>query len=87
MTPYIVILLALAGISFIQNAAFTWVSRSRNSGDVKYHAFASVCSNGIWFVTNFLIAGQVFKAIETGSYWFLALAGVVYVVTTTAGSC
>lgn len=77
----------LATISFVQNAAFTWVSRSRNSGDVKYHALASVCSNGIWFATNFLIASQVFEAIETGSYWFLAVASIIYVATTTAGSC
>lgn len=81
------ILALLAVVSFIQNAAFTWVSRSRNSGDVKYHAWASVCSNGIWFATNFLIASQVFKALETGSFWFLAVAAAVYVITTTAGSC
>lgn len=82
----IMVLALLAGMAFIQNATFTWVSRSRNSGDVKYHAWASVCSNGVWFVTNFLVAGQVFKAIESGSYQFLAIAGFVYVLATTLGS-
>jgi short subunit fatty acids transporter len=80
------ILALLGSVAFIQNAAFTWVSRSRNSGDVQYHAWASICSNGIWFVTNFLIAGQVFKAIESGSYQFLIVAGLVYVLATTLGS-
>jgi hypothetical protein len=34
----ILILAALAAVSFVQNAAFTAVSRSRNSGDVAHHA-------------------------------------------------
>jgi hypothetical protein len=33
----------------LQNAAFTWVSRARNSGSIGYHAIAAVFSNGIPF--------------------------------------
>lgn len=39
-----------------QNAAFTWVSRARNSGSLGYHAFAACFSNGIWIVSMFFIA-------------------------------
>lgn len=82
-----VILLALAAVSFIQNAAFTAVSRSRNSGDVAHHAKWSIASNGVWFATQILIYSSVWKAIETGSYDLIIGAGIVYVAATTAGSC
>jgi predicted permease len=82
----IIILATLAGVSLVQNAAFTAVSRSRNAGDVGYHIRCAIASNGIWFITNFLVVGEVYKALETGSYWFLIAAGIVYVASTTAGS-
>lgn len=81
------ILLALAAVSFIQNAAFTAVSRSRNSGDVTHHAKWSIASNGVWFLTQILIYSSVWRAIETGSYALIAAAGIVYIASTTAGSC
>jgi hypothetical protein len=34
-------LLLLAVVSFVQTMAFTWVSRSRNSGDPSYHRYAA----------------------------------------------
>lgn len=37
-------------IVVLQNAAFTWVSRARNSGSYSYHALAAVFSNGIWLI-------------------------------------
>jgi hypothetical protein len=83
----ILILAGLAAVSFIQNAAFTAVSRSRNSGDVAHHAKWSVASNGVWFVTQILIWSTVWKAVESGTYALIAAAGVVYVASTTAGSC
>lgn len=79
-------LMILAAVAFIQNAAFTWVSRSRNSGDPDYHRYAALCSNGIWFVTNILITLQVWQAIKTGSWWFVIACGAVYVIATTEGS-
>jgi hypothetical protein len=66
--------------------AFTWVSRSRNSGDPSYHRVAAYFSNGIWFLTNVLIWRQVWTAIETGNYWYLLVAGVAYVISTSEGS-
>ncbi|MEH2536506.1 MULTISPECIES: hypothetical protein [unclassified Bradyrhizobium] len=83
----VLILVALAAVSFVQNAAFAAVSRSRNSGDVAHHAKWSVASNGVWFATQILVFSTVWKAIESGSYSLIAAAGVVYVAATTAGSC
>jgi len=79
-------LVLLGAVAFIQNAAFTWVSRSRNGGDPQYHRYASWCSNGIWFVTNILIWRQVYAAIESGSFWLLGAGAIVYVIATTEGS-
>ena len=73
-----------AVILVLQNAAFTWVSRARNSGSIGYHALAAVFSNGIWFMSQFVMIGIVInpnmtteKAVETG---------LVYVVSTVIGS-
>ncbi len=45
----------------VQNAAFTLVSRARNSGSYSYHALAAVFSNGIWFASQFILIGMVVK--------------------------
>lgn len=52
-------ILIMLGLTILQNASFTLVSRARNSNSIRYHAIASVLSNGIWLlvirhvVTNF----------------------------------
>jgi hypothetical protein len=80
-------LLFILIVSFIQNAAFTWVSRSRNSGDPKKHAIAAVFSNGVWFVCNFfLLFPEMMKAIESGDWVHKITLGVVYTVGTVVGS-
>lgn len=38
-------------LSFIQNVAFTLVSRSRNRDNMNYHIIAACGSNVIWFLT------------------------------------
>lgn len=40
--------LIMLGLTILQNASFTLVSRARNSNSLKYNAIASVFSNGIW---------------------------------------
>lgn len=80
-------MVGLAVLSFIQNMAFTWSSRSRNSGDPSYHRRASWASNGVWFITNglmFSILTPIMKG-DVGIFWYVA-AGVVYVVSTSEGS-
>ena len=76
----------LAVVAFIQNMAFTWVSRSRNSGDPNYHRWAAIASNGIWFITTLLIWNQLWTALTTGDWFKIILTGAVYVIATTEGS-
>jgi hypothetical protein len=68
----------------VQNAAFTWVSRARNSGSYGYHAIAAVFSNGVWFVSQFLLIGMVAKPGMEFSE--AAMLCVVYIVGTVTGS-
>lgn len=52
-------IIIMVGLTFLQNASFTLVSRARNSNSILFHTVASVLSNGIWLlvirkvVTNF----------------------------------
>jgi len=52
-------ILTMLGLTILQNASFTLVSRARNSNSITYHTIASILSNGIWLlviknvVTNF----------------------------------
>jgi hypothetical protein len=68
----------------LQSAAFTWVSRARNSGSLTYHAAASVCSNGIFFVTNILLIGLV--TMQGRTLLELAGLGAIYIAGTVTGS-
>jgi hypothetical protein len=79
-------LLVLFVVGFVQNMAFTWVSRSRNSGDPSYHRKAAVCSNGIWFVTQLFILSTLLPALTAGEWWKVGLTMLVYIVATTEGS-
>lgn len=85
--PLWALLPMLGAVAFVQNMAFTWVSRSRNGGDVAYHRRAAWCSNGVWFVTQLLIFNVLWQALTTGSLLKLTLVGLVYVAATTEGSC
>ncbi|MBB3017659.1 hypothetical protein FHR70_000699 [Microvirga lupini] len=68
----------------VQNAAFTWVSRARNSGSYGYHAIAAVFSNGIWFVSQFLLIGMVVRpGMQLSDAYHL---GAVYIAGTVTGS-
>lgn len=67
----------------LQSAAFTWVSRARNSGSIGYAAVASMFSNSIWFVVQTLMISYVAKAsMPIGEIAWLAL---VYTAGTTIG--
>lgn len=43
--------LTVLSLAFLQNVAFTMVSRSRNRDHYGYHAACSIASNGLWFAT------------------------------------
>lgn len=81
-------MLGMLGIlGYIQNAAFTWSSRSRNSGDPNYHRYAAWCSNGVWFLMTVTIWNTLWKSLTTPGHFLLLLAtGVVYTLSTTEGS-
>jgi hypothetical protein len=52
--------LILLGLSFIQTMSFTLISRARQRKDKQYHAWASVCSNGVWYLTmQQLVLGKI----------------------------
>lgn len=71
---------------FLQNMAFTWSSRSRNSGDVRYHWLASIASNGIYIVTQTLLLANLWKAVSTTDIFQMSVLFVVYTLITSAGS-
>lgn len=77
------LLLALAVISFIQNMAFTFTSRSRNSGDPQYHRFASWASNGVWMVNQIFLVKIVWEPVMSGEWMYVFLACIVYIIFTT----
>jgi hypothetical protein len=43
-------ILQMLGLTILQNASFTLVSRARNSNSILYHTIASILSNGIWLL-------------------------------------
>lgn len=77
---------AWAALLILQNAAFTWVSRARNSGSLGYHALAAVASNGIWFASQFILIDQMVRIIRHGSWGEALATGAFYSACTVAGS-
>lgn len=69
---------------FLQNAAHTATSRSRNSKSLWYTAIASVFSNGIWLASQFYIVNQLIRV--KGDPQRFALVLVFYVALTATGS-
>ena len=72
MISYLVVL----ALGFIQNVAFTMVSRSRNRDHMTYHATCAVFSNLIWFLT--------MRELVLGELSLMLL--VPYVIGTVSGS-
>ena len=70
----------------LQNAAFTWVSRARNSGSLSYHAIAAVASNLVWFVAQFILIDKMVQIIRDGALTEAIGTGLFYVLCTVTGS-
>ncbi len=66
----------MLGLTILQNASFTLVSRARNSNSILYHTIASVLSNGIWL----LVIRQVVTNFDN---WILM---VTYLIGAVIGS-
>lgn len=69
MTP----ILIMFGLTVLQNASFTLVSRARNSKSLMYHGIASVLSNGIWL----LVIRNVVTQLDSVEIMLSYLAGSV----------
>lgn len=69
---------------FLQNAAHTATSRSRNTKNLWYTGIASIFSNGIWFASQFYIV-NVLIAVKDNPHAFITTL-IFYIVLTAAGS-
>lgn len=68
----------------LQNAAFTWVSRARNSGSYLYHGIAAVFSNGIFFAMQYTMFSIFMRPNMTSND--ILLYGSIYIIGTVTGS-
>ena len=73
-------------LGFVQNAVFTAVSRSRNSGDILHHAKWAIASNALWFAMQIFIVNALWDAVKSQEYTGLAITGLIYVAGTSLGS-
>lgn len=64
-------------VTILQNASFTLVSRARNSKSLVLNGFASVLSNGIWFI---VVRNVTQSDVNT------VLLGITYTSAATIGS-
>lgn len=87
-------LLLMVPIPFVQNMAFTWVSRSRQGGDPDYHRYAAWASNGVWLLTQTFIAANIYtpisvmvkEGIDGSSILKILFTFLIYALATTEGS-
>jgi hypothetical protein len=77
---------AWAVLLMLQNASFTLVSRARNTASIWYHAFASLGSNGIWFVSQYFLIDQMIKVITHSSFLYGLFIFAFYTTFTMIGS-
>lgn len=82
----IIIFTLLAIVSFIQNMAFTFTSRSRNSGDPNYHRKAAWLSNGIWLVNQIFLVKIIWEPVMNSDWIQVMIAAIIYITFTTEGS-
>jgi hypothetical protein len=86
MAELLINLSLLAFASFVQNAAFTWVSRARNQGDMRWLLVAAVASNSVFFVIQVFLMSAIWRALTAGAMWKIAVTGAVYVAFTSWGT-
>lgn len=70
----------------LQNAAFTFVSRARNSGSYLLHIVAALCSNGMWIVGQFVSLGLIIDTIQHGQFMDKVWVISFYTLFTVIGS-
>jgi len=75
-----------AVVLMLQNAAFTWVSRARNSGSVKWHGIASIFSNGTWVLVQAFLISRLWQAFDQDNLLRTLGIAIFYTVFTTIGA-
>lgn len=75
-----------AFVLILQNFSFVLVSRARNSNNIWYHAVCSLASNGVWFLQNILLLGNVLDVFRTGAWWQMVWIGIFYTTFTMLGA-
>lgn len=73
----IIEILKMLGLVILQNAAFTLVSRARNSSSLMYHTIASILSNGIWLLVMRKIILNLDNSILMITYLIGAVIGSI----------
>ena len=102
MVLFILSLVGMYLVGFLQNMIFTLSSRSRNSGDPDYHKKVAYWSNGIWYAMQFFSAGLLFIPMNdlkehlsqglfditfvTVTIIKILLVGFIYIHSTSNGS-
>jgi len=69
--------LIMFGITILQNASFTLVSRARNSSSIVFHTVAAVLSNGIWLLVIRQVVNNFNEPILMVTYVVGAVTGSV----------
>jgi hypothetical protein len=72
-------------ILFLQGASFTWVSRARNSGSIKYAAFAGITSHALWFLSQIFIVTSVIDLAKDGDLPQILWSGFIFVSSMVSG--
>jgi hypothetical protein len=70
----------------LQNAAFTFVSRARNSGSYGLHAIAAVTSNGVFIMAQFISLGIMIDVVKSGTWGERIFICSFYTLFTVVGS-
>jgi hypothetical protein len=70
----------------LQNAAFTWTSRSRNSDSLKEHGIASFFSNGVYFFNLAIGVDKITEAKKQGGWHLMAITILFYTAFTMSGA-
>jgi hypothetical protein len=92
---FTITLLFLIPIPFVQNMAFTWVSRSRQGGDPDHHRKAAWASNGVWAIAQAFVAANIYTPITTmiqassldaNQIAKIVLTILIYAIATAEGS-
>jgi hypothetical protein len=76
-----------AHVLMVQNWAFTYVSRARNSASLSRHLKAGFFSNGVWFASQTIIVAKLFDYVQGKFGLRMAIfTGLFYTAFTLTGS-